>query len=90
MQTIQLSDGYNGAMKTFNANPVELDSDLVKVTEAGKDWLIRWVYRDEWETAIRRRMAKLNPNAVSCHTGMGDNEWHQLKRILDTVAHKGN
>jgi hypothetical protein len=45
-RTVRLPDGYNGRTALFFADPIERQSDTVKLqcAEAGKQHLIRWAY----------------------------------------------
>ena len=56
MKIITLPDGYNGHAAKFNAEPIDVDGNLVKLqcVEPGKEYMTRW--------------ARIEDVKASCHT----------------------
>lgn len=50
-KTMTVADGYNGSTVELDTTVLEELPHSVKLAVAGKPWLIRWVYRSEYEAA---------------------------------------
>ncbi|CAJ6611449.1 Uncharacterised protein [Burkholderia pseudomallei] len=54
---VTLSDGYNGHTVRFDANPIEIDGELVKLrcAESGKEYMTAWRSAEEVRAAIEKQ-----------------------------------
>jgi hypothetical protein len=64
--TITLSNGYNGHTLRFNAVPVAVEQNSVKlhVAEPGKEYLIRWASKDEYLFALGAKFEHVPLNTI--------------------------
>lgn len=55
--TMTVPDGYAGATVKLSLHPLTIDNTCVKLAVEDKPWLIRWVYRTDWNKATAERDA---------------------------------
>ena len=63
MDTIKLSDGYNGNFVECECEPIEKDGDNYKLRVKGS-YLIRWCTRQQWEIAILNENKQLKLQVI--------------------------
>lgn len=51
---LNVPDGYNGATVDLDLVPLMIEQNMVKLSVAGKPWLIRWVRRCDFDAAVAR------------------------------------